>query len=91
MKTAIYKRGGRERVWNTTAHIKIIDSSEIEKYVSDGWCTNPADLCAPEPVADTDEFPEEAEEAEGAEEDLIGEQPKKRGRKPKADLDESDD
>lgn len=44
MQIAIYKRGGKARVWNTTAHVLVIDDSELEQYQADGWVDHPSKL-----------------------------------------------
>lgn len=70
MQIAIYKRGGKTRVWNTTAHLLVIDDSELEQYQADGWVDHPSKL---------DEQPKEPED------DLIGdvpaEKPKNKAKK----------
>lgn len=66
MKKAIYKQGGAVKVWGMRLQMKIVDSSDIDSYLSGGWVDHPSKLKYEEP-------------------------PKKRGRKPKAVTDESDD
>ncbi|KKF37978.1 hypothetical protein LU631_09280 [Erwinia tracheiphila] len=90
MKTMIYKAGGKTRVWNTTAHVKVIGREDLAKYLAEGWLDHPSKLLEPLP-----EQEQEQEETETDGDDLIGESedetPKKRGRKPKAAADETDD
>lgn len=54
MKTTVYKAGGPERVWNMSAHVKIIDRAEMGKYLAAGWVNHPAELREPaaEPVSE---------------------------------------
>lgn len=46
MLTMIYKPGGSTKVWGATAHVKVIDSSDIEAHLADGWLDHPSKLCA---------------------------------------------
>lgn len=49
MSKMLYKSGGNTRVWNTTAHILVVDEADIEQYLADGWLDHPSKLF--EPVA----------------------------------------
>ncbi len=40
----IYKPGGKTKVWNTLAQTKIIDSSELDSCLAEGWLKDPAQL-----------------------------------------------
>lgn len=51
MKMAIYKTGGSTRVWNTSAHVKVIDAEELNHYLSEGWVDHPDKLKA-QPAAE---------------------------------------
>lgn len=46
MLTMIYKPGGKAKVWGTTAHVKVIDSADIESHLADGWLDHPSKLFA---------------------------------------------
>ncbi|MGG2141186.1 hypothetical protein [Symbiopectobacterium sp. RP] len=47
----IYKPGGKTKVWNTTAHVIVIDEADLEEYLADGWLDHPGKLFdSPEPV-----------------------------------------
>ncbi|EOS92571.1 hypothetical protein ETR_23794, partial [Erwinia tracheiphila PSU-1] len=49
MKTMIYKAGGKTRVWNTTAHVKVIGREDLAKYLAEGWLDHPSKLLEPLP------------------------------------------
>ncbi|MCX8958320.1 hypothetical protein EHW64_19565 [Erwinia psidii] len=40
----IYKKGGKTRVWDTTAHVKVIEREDMAKWLAKGWVTNPAEI-----------------------------------------------
>ncbi|MCX8965126.1 hypothetical protein EHW66_08910 [Erwinia psidii] len=85
MKTMIYKKGGKTRVWDTTAHVKVIEREDMAKWLANGWVDHPSRLAEP-----LSEPGQEETETDGA--DLIGEPETqtKRGRKAKATADETD-
>lgn len=50
MSQMIYKPGGKTKVWNTTAHVLVIDEADVEEYLADGWLDHPSKLFdSPEP------------------------------------------
>lgn len=46
MLTMIYKAGGKTKVWGATAHVKVVDSADVEPYLADGWLDHPSKLFA---------------------------------------------
>lgn len=46
MLTMIYKPGGKTKVWGTTAHVKMVDSADVESHLADGWLDHPSKLFA---------------------------------------------
>lgn len=40
----IYKAGGKTRVWDTEAHVLIVDKADLDKYLADGWVDHPSKL-----------------------------------------------
>lgn len=44
MDTAVYKPGGPCKVWGVMAHVKVVDHTEVENHVKDGWLDHPSKL-----------------------------------------------
>ncbi|GAA0484402.1 hypothetical protein GCM10009413_20720 [Tatumella punctata] len=44
MDTAVYKPGGPCKVWGVMAHVKVVDHTEVEKHVKNGWLDHPSKL-----------------------------------------------
>ena len=44
MDTAVYKPDGPCKVWGVMAHVKIVDHTEVDKHVKDGWLDHPSKL-----------------------------------------------
>lgn len=40
----LYKPGGDTKVWNTKAHVLIVDKVDVAEYLKDGWLDHPSKL-----------------------------------------------
>lgn len=49
MSQMIYKRGGDTLVWGLKAHVKVIETDELEAHLAEGWLDHPSKLFEPEP------------------------------------------
>lgn len=68
----IYRSGSRLEWQGRSYDFKVVDSSEVDLYLSDGWFSHPDDVYA-EPMKEEEKPQESATE----------EAPKRRGRPPK--------
>jgi hypothetical protein len=51
MKTMLYKPDGDVNVWGMWLQITIIDSDELDDYLSDGWVEHPNETLSQKPPA----------------------------------------
>ncbi|KKO58203.1 putative orf69 protein [Serratia ureilytica] len=49
MSQMIYKCGGDTLVWGLKAHVKVIETDELEAHLAEGWLDHPSKLFEPEP------------------------------------------
>lgn len=47
MGQMLYKLGGDTKVWNTKAHVIVVDEADVDEYLADGWLDHPSKLLLP--------------------------------------------
>lgn len=45
--TMLYRLGDKEIIWGTPMDTMVVDASDVEKFLSDGWFLHPNDVKSP--------------------------------------------